>query len=94
MRFTTASGTTYELINVERVDDIAGEWSAHLIRDGVPVRNVYTGGEMATLHAQTIWFHVLPTLGASFCYWSETHAGVISTPVVSFELTDGEQVDA
>ncbi len=83
MRFTTASGSTYELTEIH--DEEGGIKSAYLVRDGVPLVNLTSGGEMSELLAQRVTFIAPPTLGESWRYWSDTHLGCISTPIASID---------
>lgn len=83
MRFTTASGSTYELTQIR--EEESGLKSAYLIRDGVPLVDITLGGEMPTMHAQRVSYIEEPTLGQSWQYFSATHAGCISTPIASID---------
>lgn len=87
MRFTTNSGTTYELTEIQELEGQTG-WTAYIVRNGVPLRDLTFGGEMAELAAQHISFTEMPALGESFRYWSDTHFGCISTPIASFDDYD------
>lgn len=82
MRFTTASGSTYEILEVEETDRY---FTGYLVRDGVPLKDFDTGLEMSELHAQPITFVMPPTVGARFSYGTKTHGLCISTEVVSIE---------
>lgn len=82
MRFTTKSGSSYELTEIQEEGGIK---SAYLVRDGVPLRDISTSGEMSELFAQRVSYVEEPTLGQSWHYFSDTHAGCISTPIASFD---------
>lgn len=79
MRFTTASGTTYELTEI--ADDGGVTRGAYLIRDGVPLIDIADGSEMSELHAQRVVFVKYPAVGESFVYVSQSHGTCHSTPV-------------
>lgn len=84
MRFQTASGTTYELVDITGGE--TGPYEGILVRNGlVPIINLETGGEMAEIVGHCVMFLDLPTVGESFRYHLPSHGNVTSTPVTSIE---------
>lgn len=78
MRFITASGAVYDILDVE------GEQV--IIRDcSIPIVNIYSGEDMEAVHGQRVFFETPPTVGERFRYITSTHGVCVSTPVVSIE---------
>jgi len=78
MRFTTESGATYDIFQVEGEDYITRDCE-------IPIRDLMTGGDMPEVHATRVFFNSPPVVGERFRYLTESHAGCVSTPVVSIE---------
>lgn len=79
MHFVTDSGTEYLLTDIKPGTE--GGYSAVLSRDGVPLRHVTTGADMADVEQERAFFDVLPTVGESFFFATPQHGGCVSTPV-------------
>lgn len=83
MRFITASGAVYYIFEVE------GE--QYITRDcEKPIVDLYTGTDMDEVAATRVFFNSPPVVGERFRYLTESHAGCVSTPVVSIEEAPDE----
>lgn len=84
MKFTTRSGTTYSLTDIQEEEH--GGYSAVMTRGGVPLVHVRTGEDMDELTGERAYFAAMPEVGESFFYATASHAGCVSTPIT--EVTE------
>lgn len=79
MKFTTVSGSEYELTDIE--PGAEGGSTATLFREGVPLADYHSGLDMEGLPVSKVFFAVGPEVGESFCYNTATHGWCLSTAV-------------
>ena len=91
MRFTTASGTVYDLIDIEvpvneDLEVIGAPFDGLIVRHGSrPIIDRWDGSEMDEILGQRVQFYIPPIIGESFHFESLSHGYVTTTPVVSIE---------
>ena len=83
MRFATASGAVYDILDVDGEQIITRDCD-------IPIRELYSGEPMESLHGSRVFFDRPPTIGERFHYVTASHGGCVSTAVVSIETTDTE----